>query len=223
MEEILVYQDRDVTVVNKPAGMLSEPDGRHPDVLTTLQGDSGQEYYPVHRLDKDTTGLMVVANHKKAAAALSQAVAENRLEKEYLAVVSGCPSPAEGTMTDLLYRDARKNRSFVVTRPRKGVREARLTYQQLALSTWEDSIPISLVRVKLDTGRTHQIRVQFASRQMPLLGDGHYGSRIRDCKTALHSFRLTFPHPRSGELMTFDSLPDREAEPWKRFSYPEED
>lgn len=223
MELDIVYQDRDITVVRKPAGMLSEPDGKNPDVLTALREQTGTDGLLVHRLDRDTTGLMLVANHKKAASALSKAITEKSLVKEYLAVVSGLPEPPEGTMTDLLYRDARKNRSFVVSRERKGVREARLSYRLLDSALWEDGNTVSLVQVKLDTGRTHQIRVQFASRKMPLLGDGHYGSRFRGCKTALHSYRLTFPHPKKGELMTFDCLPDATAEPWRHFSYLKEE
>lgn len=220
MELDIAYQDRDITVVRKPAGMLSEPDGKHPDVLTALREQNGTDGLLVHRLDRETGGLMVLANHSQAAAALSRAIGDKKLEKEYLAVVSGRPEPAEGTMTDLLFRDARKNRSFVVTRPRKGVKEARLTYRTLDTVNTEEG-QRSLVQVKLDTGRTHQIRVQFASRKMPLMGDRKYGSRTA-CDMALHSCRLSFPHPHTGEVMTFTSLPDFDAQPWQSFSIPEE-
>lgn len=214
----IVYCDHDVTVIEKPAGYLSEADGKNPDVLTAAKQLTGSDCLLVHRLDKETGGLMVLANHRQAAAALSKAVTEKLLEKEYLAVVSGCPQPAEGAMTDLLFRDARKNRSFVVTRLRKGVKEARLTYRTLDTAQWTNGETVSLVRVKLETGRTHQIRVQFASRKMPLAGDSRYGSRLRDCSSALFSCRLCFPHPGTGEILDFSSLPERMSLPWNLFS-----
>ena len=211
---MIVYADDAVTVVNKPAGMPSEPDGTGRDVIAAVREETGAECRLVHRLDRGTAGLMVVANTRKAAAALSAAIAEGRLEKTYLAAVGGIPEPSEGEMKDLLFRDAGKNRSYVVKRMRKGVREARLTYHALD-SAETDFGPVTLVAVTLDTGRTHQIRVQFASRGMPLMGDGRYGSRCRGPAPALFSAGLRFPHPTSGEMMEFRAVPDPEEEPWR--------
>ena len=211
---MIVYRDGAVTVVNKPAGMLSEPGGNGRDVISAVRELTGTECRPVHRLDRGTAGLMVLANTAQAAAALSAAIAEGRMEKTYLAAVCGNPEPPEGEMRDLLFHDAGRNKSYTVRRMRKGVREARLTYRTLGSSDTENG-PLTLVSVTLDTGRTHQIRVQFASRGMPLAGDGRYGGRSRGPAPALFSAGLRFPHPVTGEPMAFRALPDPEQEVWK--------
>ena len=211
---MIVYRDGAVTVVNKPAGMLSEPGGNGRDVISAVRELTGTECRPVHRLDRGTAGLMVLANTAQAAAALSAAIAEGRMEKTYLAAVCGRPEPPEGEMRDLLFHDAGRNKSYTVRRMRKGVREARLTYRTLGSSDTENG-PLTLVSVTLDTGRTHQIRVQFASRGMPLAGDGRYGGRSRGPAPALFSAGLRFPHPVTGEPMAFRALPDPEQEVWK--------
>ena len=206
MIEIL-YQDNDIIVCMKPAGLLSEGEG--PDsLLTVLAEQCGGQIYPVHRLDRGAAGLMVFARNSKAAAGLSRAVQEKQLKKEYFARVSGVPAEKEGEMTDFLFKDSRKGKVFAVKRPRKGVREARLTYRVL----WQDG-DSSLVRVTLDTGRTHQIRVQFSSRGMPLWGDGKYGSRVKG-ELALFSCGLGFPHPRTGKRMEWEAKPM--GQPWER-------
>ena len=153
---------------------------------------------------------MVFARSQASAATLSRAVQEKRLSKEYFALISGVPAPAAGEMTDFLFKDSRKGKVFTVKRPRKGVREARLTYRTL----WSGGAePVSLVRILLDTGRTHQIRVQFSSRGMPLLGDGKYGSRVKG-ELALFSCALCFPHPVTGQRMEFFDKP--RGAPWDR-------
>ena len=211
---MIVYRDDAVTVVNKPAGMLSEPGGAGDGVPAAVREATGTEVRLVHRLDRGTGGLMVLANTAAAAAALSAAIAEGRVEKTYLAAVGGVPEPPEGEMRDLLFRDSAKNRSYVVRRMRKGVREARLSYRTLGTAETENG-PVTLVGVTLNTGRTHQIRVQFASRGMPLLGDRKYGSRVRSPAPALFSAGLKFPHPVTGETMAFRALPDPEDGPWR--------
>ena len=211
---MIVYRDDAVTVVNKPAGMLSEPGGVGENVIDAVRAATGTEVRPVHRLDRGTGGLMVLANTAAAAAALSAVIAEGRMEKTYLAAVGGVLEPPEGEMRDLLFRDSAKNRSYVVRRPRKGVREARLSYRTLASAETENG-PVTLVGVTLGTGRTHQIHVQFASRGMPLLGDGKYGSRVRSPAPALFSAGLKFPHPVTGEPMAFRAVPDPEDGPWR--------
>ena len=202
MIEIL-YQDNDIIVCIKPAGLLSEGEGED-SLLTVLSAQCGGQVFPVHRLDRGAAGLMVFARNSKAAAGLSRAVQEKQLKKEYFARVSGVPAEKEGEMTDFLFKDSRKGKVFAVKRPRKGVREARLTYRVL----WQDG-DSSLVRVALDTGRTHQIRVQFSSRGMPLWGDGKYGSRVKG-ELALFSCGLGFPHPKTGKPMEFDAKPTGE-------------
>ena len=206
MIEIL-YQDNDIIVCIKPAGLLSEGESED-SLLTVLAAQCGGQIFPVHRLDRGAAGLMVFARNSKAAAGLSRAVQEKQLKKEYFARVSGVPAEKEGEMTDFLFKDSRKGKVFAVKRPRKGVREARLTYRVL----WQDG-DSSLVRVTLDTGRTHQIRVQFSSRGMPLWGDGKYGSRVKG-ELALFSCGLGFPHPRTGKRMEWEAKPM--GQPWER-------
>ena len=206
MIEIL-YQDNDIIVCIKPAGLLSEGEGED-SLLTVLSAQCGGQVFPVHRLDRGAAGLMVFARNSKAAAGLSRAVQEKQLKKEYFARVSGVPAEKEGEMTDFLFKDSRKGKVFAVKRPRKGVREARLTYRVL----WQEG-DSSLVRVTLDTGRTHQIRVQFSSRGMPLWGDGKYGSRVKG-ELALFSCGLGFPHPRTGKRMEWEAKPM--GQPWER-------
>jgi 23S rRNA pseudouridine1911/1915/1917 synthase len=203
----ILYQDRELLVCEKPAGLISEEGG----LPTLLRAElSLPELYCVHRLDRETGGLMVYAKTRRAAAELSAAIAAGKLQKEYLAVVQGQPEPG-GELRDLLYRDAAKNKSFVVKRMRKGVREALLSYR--LLDTREG---LSLLRVRLETGRSHQIRVQFASRGFPLAGDRKYGSAHRDWDLALWSASLAFPHPVSREMLRF-TLPPPKARPWDLF------
>ena len=208
MDLNILYKDSSLVVCLKPVGVESEGEGM-PRLLTQQLGGS---IFCVHQLDQAVGGLMVFARTKQAAAALSAAVARREMEKEYLCVVPGGPEPAQGLMKDLLYRDAAKNKSFVVKRPRRGVREAELAYTLL-----ERGPESSLVRVALHTGRSHQIRVQFASRAMPLLGDLKYGSRERRCTIALWSCRLAFPHPASQKPVAFTALPPVSF-PWDGFS-----
>ena len=170
-----------------------------------------EEIYCVHRLDKAAGGLMVYARTRQAAADLSRQIREGCFEKRYLAVVCGA-AEARGSMRDLLYRDAAKNKSYVVRRTRRGVREAELRYETLQRTPER-----SLVRIQLLTGRSHQIRVQFASRKLPLAGDGKYGSPERDCPLALWSESLRFLHPRSGEVMEYRISPPA-VHPWTLFS-----
>ncbi len=206
----IIYIDSDIIVCLKPAGLLSEGEG--PDsLLTALSQQCGGQVFPVHRLDRGASGLMVFTRNSKAAAGLSRAVQEKQLKKEYYALISGIPAEKEGEMTDFLFKDSRKGKVFAVKRPRKGVREAHLTYRVL----WQAE-ENTLVRVALDTGRTHQIRVQFSSRGMPLWGDGKYGSRVKG-ELALFSCGLGFPHPKTGKPMTFEAKP--QGAPWENVQF----
>ncbi len=169
--ELTIYQQTPHYVVcEKPHGVESEK--QMPHLLCAQLGLS--VLYTVHRLDKETAGVMVYAKTKEAAARFSQQIQQGDFEKTYLAVVKGTPDPTAGTFTDLLFRDRQKNKSYVVKRMRKGVKEAVLSYETLE-SVSVEGIPHSLVKIRLQTGRTHQIRVQFSSRNLPLLGDKKYG------------------------------------------------
>ena len=197
----ILYKDTDVIVCVKRPGELSQvgkPEEKS--LLTTLETKLGGTVYPVHRLDREAGGVMVYARTKKAAAALSASIQEHKLEKEYVCIVRGTPTEESGDYTDLLLHDKQRNKTFVVNRMRGGVKEARLSYRVLARTDER-----SLIRVSLQTGRTHQIRVQFASRKMPLVGDGKYGGGSGEL--ALWSCRLAFPHPVSGESLAFERLP----------------
>ena len=207
----ILYEDTHLLLIEKPVGIPSQDAEGDcvPHRLTNL----GYDVKVVHRLDKPTGGVMVYARTDKAAAKLSALVGQHDVfRKEYLAVVQGCPDQAEGTYTDLLYHDVRKNKSYVVDRQRKGVREAKLDYTVLETISNEEGT-FSLVRVRLHTGRTHQIRIQFASRKMPLYGDNRYGG-VKGAGLGLWSHRLTFPHPITGKTLTIESIPDRSTAPW---------
>ena len=203
----IIFEDEDILVINKPVGVLSEdsPKGEK-GILNRLQKDN---LYLLHRLDREVGGVMVFAKNKKSASVLSTDIANGKFYKSYLAVTDGIPENDEGIYKDLLFKDSKKNRSFVVNRMRKGVREASLEYVVL-----EKTDKNALVRVLLHTGRTHQIRVQFSSRKTPLTGDGRYGSKVRDCSIALYSHKISFNHPRTKEQVEFISNPDFEKFPW---------
>ena len=191
----IIYSDRELAVIVKPVGMDSESA-----VPAAIREALGGECFTVHRLDLNVGGVMVYARTKQAAAVLSRAIQEGTMVKEYVARVKGVPEE-KGDWTDLLLKDARKNKVFVVDRMRKGVKDARLEYVRL-----ETDGESSLVRIRLHTGRSHQIRVQFASRQYPLLGDHKYGARDERKEPMLFSCCLTFPW--KGKTLRFEHLPD---------------
>ena len=190
----ILYSDRQIAVCVKPVGLDSEHE-----VPEALKEQLAGELFPIHRLDKNVGGVMVYARTKQAAATLSKAVQEGTMVKEYVAMVHGTP-PESGDWTDLLWKDSAKNKVFVVKRERKGVKKARLEFQRLMVGD------PSLVRIRLHTGRSHQIRVQFASRGYPLVGDHKYGARDDSPAPMLFSCCLTFPH--NGKPQKFEFLPD---------------
>ena len=204
-----IYETDQLVVCVKPQGLPSqdEPGGRSLPAL--LRAELGGEIYPVHRLDRAAGGVMVFARTREAAAFLSEAIRAGRMEKTYLAVLKGCPQQPSGRLEDLLYHDPRRNKTYVVQRLRRGVRTAALEYETLA-----ETADAALVRIRLLTGRTHQIRVQFASRGMPLLGDRTYGGGKG--RLALWCRSLTIPLP-DGSRRTFTREPPDEP-PWSGFS-----
>ena len=205
----LIFQDRDIVVCVKPARVLStdEPGGV-PELVRQALGDPTADVRTVHRLDRVVSGLMVLARNPAAASELSRQIREAGFQKEYLAIVHGCPEQPCGRLEDLLARDKARKMTFVAKEMAKGVQPAALTYQVLNAQNG-----MSRVRIQLETGRTHQIRVQFASRNMPLVGERKYSTLEDPCEIALWSYRLAFIHPATGEPMEFVLEPPM-AYPW---------
>ena len=224
LEELIVYENEDFALVNKPVGMDSEH-------------ALGEGFFPVHRLDKVASGLLLYAKNPCSAKKLSEALQEGKIKKRYHIIVeSACDTskeddetlsvktnstkntgsseakrlPKEGCFSDYLYKDTKKQKMFPVKKLRKGVKEAVLHYQVL-----EEKDGLALVDVELETGRFHQIRAQFSAHGFPLFGDGKYGSRQKG-NVALHCYTLSFPDPKSGEELHF-TIQDRDEEPWMKF------
>lgn len=191
----IIFEDKDIAVVIKPVGADSERD-----IPKILSEKLGGDFYCVHRLDKAVGGVMVYARNKKSAATLSRLIQQGDMIKEYVATVHGVPDDS-GIFEDLLFKDSRKNKAFVVSRERKGVKYAKLEYDKIS-----ENNNCSLVHIRLYTGRSHQIRVQFASRGFPLLGDRKYGAKDDLKAPLLFSSKLTFPY--NNEIKSFSALPD---------------
>ncbi len=203
-----VYKDDAIVVCVKPAGVVStDVPGGMPDLVRQALGNPAAEVRTIHRLDQVVSGLMVLARTAEAASVLSQQIREQTFHKEYLAVVHGMP-PQQGTLRDLLIRDKRRRMTLVAEKPDKGVQEAVLDYE-----VRNRVADMSRVAIRLHTGRTHQIRVQFSSREMPLVGERKYAVLEDDCNLALWSYRLGFCHPVTGKAMDFSMLPP-EIYPW---------
>ena len=224
LEELIVYENTDFALINKPVGMDSEH-------------ALGEGFFPVHRLDKVASGLLLYAKNSHSAKKLSEALQEGKIKKKYHIIVeSACDTskekdealsvktnnaqeteaseakhlPKEGRFSDYLYKDTKKQKMFPVKKLRKGVKEAVLHYQLL-----KEKDGLALIDVELETGRFHQIRAQFSAHGFPLFGDGKYGSRMKG-NVALHCYTLSFPNPKSGEELHFE-IKDRDEEPWRIF------
>ena len=223
-KDFIVSENEDFALVNKPVGMDSEH-------------ALSEGFFPVHRLDKVASGLLLYAKNPRSAKKLSEALQEGRIKKRYHIIVesagntskeddealsvktnstkdTGSPKakrlPKEGCFSDYLYKDVKKQKMFPVKKLRKGVKEAVLHYQLL-----KEKDGLALVDVELETGRFHQIRAQFSAHGFPLFGDGKYGSRKKG-NVALHCYTLSFPDPKSGEELHF-TIQDRDEEPWMKF------
>ena len=208
----LIYKDNCIVVGIKPAGVLStdEPGGM-PSLVRDALGDENACVRTVHRLDRVVSGLMVLARSPQCASELSRQIREGSFDKTYLAVVHGVPEEKQGRMTDLLLRSKPERKTYVVTERGKDVQEAILDYEVLGVKDG-----YALVRIKLITGRTHQIRCQFSSRALPLVGDRKYSTLDDGCNIALWSHEISFNHPESGEKMMFKELPPKTF-PWTLF------
>lgn len=205
----ILYTDKDMIVCIKPAGVLStdEPGGL-PELLRAELGTG--DVRTVHRLDRVVSGLMVLARNAASASALSRQIREGSFDKDYLAVVHG-ETAEQGEMEDLLARDKAERKTYVTHTPGKGVQEAILRYETLGRAEG-----LSLVKIRLITGRTHQIRCQFSSRGLPLVGDRKYSLIEDGCPIALWSHMLSFAHPADGRPQIF-TAPPPEYYPWDRF------
>lgn len=205
----ILYQDTDIIVCVKPPRVLStdEPGGM-PELVRQALGDPKADVRTVHRLDRVVSGLMVLARSAESASKLSEQIRQQSFQKEYLAVIHGCPQEDSGIFRDLLLRDKRERKTYIVVNPGKGVQEAILSYQVQAKT--ED---LTRVRIQLQTGRTHQIRAQFSGRDLPLVGDRKYSLLEDDCEIALWSYRLAFVHPKTCEQMEF-VLDPPQIYPW---------
>lgn len=207
----VLYEDKDIICVEKPVGTPVQPDPSGDTDLMTIVKDAKKipALYLVHRLDRAVGGVVLLAKNARAAAKWSAAFAEHRVEKVYYLVVSGVPQD-EGEMRDFIRKESAASKAFITKSAHGGAKEAHLSYKTLARA--EDAgTPCALVRVQLTTGRFHQIRVQFASRGMPLFGDGKYGSRKKGCRTALFATAL------NGEGIAVSLMLPREEYPWNLF------
>ena len=202
----VLFEDENLIVAIKERGLLSEEHESKPNMVRSLKEVTGGEIYPVHRLDKDVGGVMVYAKTKSAAASLSAQAGDRTMKKTYLAILHGKPQEESGTLEDLLFFDKGKNKSFVVKKERRGVKKALLNYRVISQKDGN-----ALTEIELLTGRTHQIRVQFASRKMPLFGDRRYGAKDESRIIALWSKEISFLHPITKERMTFCKLSEEET------------
>ena len=218
----ILYEDKYLLVCEKPVGVESQISNKNKDDMPTLlsqyRRERGEDSYigVVHRLDTATGGLMIYSKREDMTGKLSALVQSADYEKTYLAVAHGAPEETSGEMRDLLFHDKMKNKSFVCSKKRSGVKEAILNYRVLGTAEREGGDPLSLLEIKLITGRTHQIRVQLASRKMPLVGDGKYGSRDNGATCALWSHRVKFTHPITKKTIECESRPDM-SYPWNAF------
>ncbi len=218
----ILYEDKYLLVCEKPVGVESQVSSKNkkdmPTLLSEYRRERGEDAYigVVHRLDTATGGAMIYSKREDMTGKLSALVQSGDYKKVYLAVVHGEPVEKSGEMRDLLFHDKQRNKSFVCDKKRSGVKEAILNYKALETVTAENGEKMSLVEIELVTGRTHQIRVQFASRKMPLVGDGKYGSRDNKTTSALWSHKVEFTHPVTKKMVVVESIPET-VYPWNMF------
>ena len=211
----ILYKDSDIVVAVKPCGILSQSDLTGDEAMPEILSEHlKMQIYPVHRLDRAVGGVMVFACHTKAASKLGRQINEDGFVKEYLTVVHGVPENETGEYCDFLRHDPMKNRTEVLQHPDKHAKPARLSYRLLAKTEREETL--SLLLIRLHSGRTHQIRTQLSFHGMPISGDGKYGAHDR-CGIGLWACRLSFFHPTSSKKMTFAYMPEMSA-PWSFFS-----
>ena len=216
-----LYKTKDFIVCVKPQGVPSQPDPTGCEDMTSLlksqltESGEGGDIFVVHRLDRATGGIMLYARNSSASAVFSRLVAKkDGFEKEYLAISTGEPEQKQGTYTDYLFKDGAQKKSFVVKSERKGAKLASLDYEVLKTAK-ADEKSFSLWKIKLNTGRFHQVRAQLSSRGMPIYGDGKYGSREKAPHFALWARKIEFVY--RGKKYSFSKEPDYTQAPWKMF------
>ena len=208
-----IYKGKNFIVCVKPSGVRStDEEGGMPSLVREYLGDEKACVRTVHRLDQVVSGLMVLALNPETASELSRQIRDDEFGKSYLAVVHGILPEKKGRMTDLLLRSKSERKTYVVTEPGKDVQEAILDYEVLS-----ETASLSLVKIRLITGRTHQIRCQFSSRCLPIVGDRKYSTLEDDCDIALWSYSLSFINPATGKRMEFKCKP-KEKYPWTEFN-----
>lgn len=223
MKVKIIYEDNHLLVVEKPVNIaVQEDSSKDLDLLNYLKEDIKIRYNKpgnvflalVHRLDRPVGGVMVYAKTSKAASRLSDAFRKHDVKRTYLAIVQGEISQKQGTLTHYLYKDRSKNQVYAVDATHANGKKAILHYEVLASQS-----QLSLVRVHLETGRSHQIRVQFKTFGYPLYGDQKYGDErtIPHTQIALWAYQLSFNHPTQKEMTDFYSLPSLNQEPWSYF------
>ena len=210
----VLFEDNHIIVVEKLVNIPSQADKTGDEDMLSIIKDYLKEKYNkpgnvylglVHRLDRPVGGVMVFAKTSKAAGRLSEQVRVKEFEKKYLVVVNGKIKPEKGEFEDYLLKNEKKNMSKVVPENTKNSKYANLEYEVLK---YNEEINLSVVKVHLHTGRHHQIRVQFSSRDHSIYGDQKYGGRGHGKQIALWAYSLSFYHPITREKMTFEVLPE---------------
>lgn len=211
----VIYEDNHIIVVEKPINIPSQSDKTGDMDLLTMVKDYIKKKYNkpgnvyvglIHRLDRPVGGVMVYAKTSKAAARLSEQVRNKTMTKKYLTIVDGKMEKDEGTLEDYLLKNEKTNLSKVVSKDNKSAKFAKLEYKVLK---YEEEINLSVLEVKLDTGRHHQIRVQLSSRNHSIYGDQKYGTRGRGKQICLWAYEISFEHPVTKKKLTFNVTPEK--------------
>ena len=218
----VIYEDNHIIVVEKPCNVPSQADKTtDEDMLTLIKKYIKEKYNKpgevflglVHRLDRPVGGIMVFARTSKAASRLSEAIRTNNFSKRYLAVVEGKLKNTQGSFEDYLFKDEALNKSKVVSKDKKGAKLAKLRYEVVSEVDGK-----SLVKIDLETGRHHQIRVQFSNAGHPLVGDQKYGRTNPGVQIALWAYEIEFKHPTKDEIMKFNCYP-KKVGAWSVFEF----
>ena len=218
----ILYEDNHIIVVQKPQNILSQGDETGDKSLLDIVKDYIKEKYNkkgnvyvglVHRLDRPTGGIMVFAKTSKAAERLSSQLKDKTFSKKYLAVVVGTPKYKSSRLEHYLRKDEKENKVSVCTRSTDGAKQAILEYK-----TIKSDKGLSLLEIKILTGRSHQIRVQMAEIKNPIFGDQKYGMELpQRINLALWAYELSFIHPTNKKEMIFKSVPPIKNAPWNIF------
>ncbi len=218
----ILYEDNSILVVNKPQGVPSQADSSGSmDMLSMVKDYVKQKYNKpgnayiglVHRLDRPTGGVMVFARNSKSAARLTSQIESGQLDKTYFAVCEGVPVNSSGTLINYLKKDEKENKVSIVPQAEDGAKRAELSYKVL-----EKSGQFSLIKIKLKTGRSHQIRVQLAAIKCPIVGDQKYSKNPKKVPLNLFAVELKFLHPVSKDSMVFRAYPPEENFAWNKFN-----